>query len=229
MAGEKGTFHLWPDKSYVEFYPAAPRAVTRLIGYVRPFWLQERLMRPGFERVRMRIPGPKESGYTAEFREFLSAIAEGRAPATSAEDGRRDLEIVLRAYDSLAAGERVGIGGVTDAAIAEGAAGSGAARQESGATVKPALEFHVMQSAVVHQPGQKQGVGSRGCKTRLAGGGGGDGLLGQPRKELGLVHSARVTEVRGIATCERAKPLSVVSNFPKEQAAIGGRAVAMGV
>ncbi len=118
VAGDKGTFHLWPDKRYVEFYPVAPTPLMKLIGYVRPYRLQEWLMRPGLERVRMRIPGPKESGYKAEFREFLAAIAEGREPVTPAEDGRRDLEIVLRAYDSLAAGERVGIGGIAGAAVA---------------------------------------------------------------------------------------------------------------
>lgn len=118
VAGEKGTFHLWPDKPYVEFYPAAPRTMTKLIGYVRPYRLQEWLMRPGLQRVRMRIPGPKESGYRAEFREFLSAIAVGREPVTPAGDGRRDLEIVLRAYDSLEAGARVGIAGIAGAAVA---------------------------------------------------------------------------------------------------------------
>ncbi len=112
VAGEKGTFHLWPDRSYVEFYPVAARLLTKLVGYVRPFRLQERLMRPGLQRVRMRIPGPKASGYVAEFREFLSAVSEGRQPVTPAADGRRDLEIVLRAYDSLASGQRVEINAV---------------------------------------------------------------------------------------------------------------------
>jgi predicted dehydrogenase len=116
VAGEKGTFHLWPDKTYVEFYPMAARPLTKLVSYVRPFWLRERLMRPELQRVRMRIPGPGLSGYVAEFREFLSAVAENRAPTTAAMDGRRDLEIVLRAYESLESGRPVEISPVSGAA-----------------------------------------------------------------------------------------------------------------
>ncbi len=103
VAGEKGTIHLWAGMPYIDVYPAAPLPLTRLLSYVRPYSLQERLMHPNLQRVRVKLP--RVSGYVAEYREFFAAIAEGRQPDSTARDGRRDVEIVLRGYEALASGE----------------------------------------------------------------------------------------------------------------------------
>jgi predicted dehydrogenase len=80
-----------------------------MLSLVRPYWLQEKLMRPQFGRVRIKLPEGEGSGYPGEMREFLAAVAEERAPISGPEDGRRDLEIVLRCYAALSEGERVSI------------------------------------------------------------------------------------------------------------------------
>jgi predicted dehydrogenase len=107
ISGEKGTLHLWPGKSYVDLYPVDPPFVPRMLSLVRPYWLQEKLMRPQFGRIRISLPEKEGSGYPGEFREFLAAVAEEREPASPPEDGRRDLEIVLGCYDALAQGRSV--------------------------------------------------------------------------------------------------------------------------
>ncbi|MEP6741362.1 MAG: flavin reductase [bacterium] len=109
VAGEKGTIHLWPGSSYIDLYPAEPPIIPWLLSFVRPFWLQEKLMRPRFGRVRVSLPEKEGSGYRGEIREFLAAVAEEREPVSPPEDGRRDLEIVLNCYDALAKGVRVPI------------------------------------------------------------------------------------------------------------------------
>lgn len=109
IAGEKGTIHLWPGKSYLDLYPVDPPFVPRVLSLVRPYWLQEKLMRPEFGRIRVSLPEKEGSGYPGEFREFLAAVVEEREPASPPEDARRDLEIVLRCYDSLAQNGKVGI------------------------------------------------------------------------------------------------------------------------
>lgn len=109
IAGEKGTIHLWPGTSYIDLYPQDPPVILRLLSLVRPYWLQEKLMRPQFGRVRIRLPEKEGSGYPGEIREFLAAVAEERAPVSPPEDGRRDLEIVLRCYEALRQGKQVAI------------------------------------------------------------------------------------------------------------------------
>lgn len=109
IAGEKGTLHLWPSASFIDLYPIDPPLVPRLLSLVRPYWLQEKLMRPQFGRVRIRLPEAEGSGYPGEIREFLAAVAEERQPVSPPEDGRRDLEIVLRCYEALKLGQRVSI------------------------------------------------------------------------------------------------------------------------
>jgi predicted dehydrogenase/flavin reductase (DIM6/NTAB) family NADH-FMN oxidoreductase RutF len=110
VLGDRGTYHLWPRAKHVDYYPAIPTRILKLLEYVRPYRLQARLMRPSFGRVRVRVPGEETTGYVLEFREFLNAVVEEREPATTARDARRDLEIVVRTYESLARSERVGIG-----------------------------------------------------------------------------------------------------------------------
>jgi len=109
VAGEKGTIHLWPGAPYLDLYPVDPPWIPRLLSYVRPYSLQEKLMRPRLGRVRIRVPEKEGSGYPGEFREFLASVIEEREPASPGEDGRRDLEIVLRCYHALSKGERVTI------------------------------------------------------------------------------------------------------------------------
>ena len=85
----------------LEGYPAAPRFLPNMISYVRPYWLQEKLIRPQMQRIRITQPDKDGTGYLGEMQEFLTAISEDRPPASRGEDGRRDLEIVLRCYESL--------------------------------------------------------------------------------------------------------------------------------
>ena len=102
VAGEKGTLHLWPGAAYFDFYPVEPPLIPRLISYIRPYSLQEKLMRPRFGRIRLKVAGGEGTGYQGEMREFLAAINEDREPVSPAEDARRDLEIVLHCYRALA-------------------------------------------------------------------------------------------------------------------------------
>lgn len=103
VMGDGGTFHLWPGAGYYDYYPTAPRPLVRMLQYVRPYSLQARLLRPTMQRERVRFPGP-DAGYIEQMREFLGAVNEGRLPVATAEDGRRDLELVLRTYDALETG-----------------------------------------------------------------------------------------------------------------------------
>jgi predicted dehydrogenase len=103
VSGERGILQIWPGDPYLELYPAEPRLLTELVSYIRPAWLGEKLMRPTFQRVRLPVPDADKIGYLTEIREFLAAVTEGRQPATVPMDARRDLEIVLRAYESLRA------------------------------------------------------------------------------------------------------------------------------
>jgi predicted dehydrogenase len=102
VAGEKGTFHLWPGARYVDFYPVDPPLIPRALSYVRPYWLQEKLMRPQYGRIRISLREKEGSGYVGEMREFLAAVADERPPVSPPEDARRDLEIVLYSYQALA-------------------------------------------------------------------------------------------------------------------------------
>lgn len=109
VAGENGTLHLWPGANYLDYYPVSPTWVSRLCSYVRPYWLQAKITRERFGRVRISLRDQESSGYLGEFREFLAAVAENREPASPPEDGRRDLEIVLHCYEALAKQSRVAI------------------------------------------------------------------------------------------------------------------------
>ncbi len=104
LAGDDGTLHLWPGRPFIDHYPATPRFLPQAISYVRPYSLQEKLFRPWMNRVRIPIKDPDVTGYLGEMKEFIAAVAEGRPPASIADDGRRDLEIVLRSYEALDAG-----------------------------------------------------------------------------------------------------------------------------
>jgi predicted dehydrogenase/flavin reductase (DIM6/NTAB) family NADH-FMN oxidoreductase RutF len=109
VLGECGTLHLWPCRAYLDYYPAAPRPMVRILSFVRPYSLQEKLIRPAMQRVRMRLSRQETTGYIDEMREFLSAIAEDREPATTACDARRDLEIILACYQAMETGQEATI------------------------------------------------------------------------------------------------------------------------
>jgi len=108
VMGDSGTFHLWPRKPYVDYYPASPRLATRLVSYIRPYSLQARLTRPWFQRIRLRS-GKDGTGYIAEMRAFLASVAEDQPAATPPEDARRDLEIVMAVYSASVSGSPTSI------------------------------------------------------------------------------------------------------------------------
>lgn len=108
VAGEKGTLHLWPGEGHLDFYRAASGdedLLDKLLARVLPSRLQRDEGRP----ERIDVADPDRTGYESEMREFLSAVAEQRQPTSLAEDGKRDLEIVLCGYDALASGARTPI------------------------------------------------------------------------------------------------------------------------
>jgi len=109
VAGSLGTFHLWPGARFFDYYPVAPRLVTRALSYVRPRSLQEKLMRPTLQQVRRWVKDEDPTGYRGEFQEFLSAVSEDRQPVTPPQDARRDLEIILAAYESIRSGTSTAI------------------------------------------------------------------------------------------------------------------------
>lgn len=109
IVGDKGTFHLWPGAPYLDYYPVAPRLIPRLVSHVRPDWLRKKLTWPLWQRARIVLPDRDATGYLGEVQEFLAAVADGRRPASIPEDGRRDLEVVLRCYDAIESGARVQI------------------------------------------------------------------------------------------------------------------------
>jgi predicted dehydrogenase len=111
VAGDKGTLHLWPGATFLDYYPVAPRPITALLDYVRPYWLQNALRRPTQQRERVKLESDDGGGYLGEIREFLAAVSEGRPPASPPEEGRRDVEIVLAAYRSKETGTKVAITG----------------------------------------------------------------------------------------------------------------------
>ncbi|HTX33708.1 MAG TPA: Gfo/Idh/MocA family oxidoreductase [Bryobacteraceae bacterium] len=103
LAGDRGTFQLWPRAGFFDYYPIAPRPLTALAGRLRPHWLRARMMRPEWQRVRVRMGGP-DDGYREEMCAFLNAIATGSTGLESAVAARRDLEIVLCVYRSMESG-----------------------------------------------------------------------------------------------------------------------------
>ena len=109
VAGEKGTLHLWPGARYLDYYPTAPSLKTTLAAQVRPYWLQEKLLRPSLQRRRIKLRDKDTTGYLGEMQEFVAAVAEQRQPASTGQDGRRDLEIVMCSYEALTTAKRIGI------------------------------------------------------------------------------------------------------------------------
>ena len=113
IAGEKGTIYLWPGATFIDYYPVKPKFVSAMLSYVRPYSLQAKLMKPGLQRVRMRLKADDHTGYLGEMKEFAAAVSEGRMPVTPPEDGRRDLEIITRCYQALDERRVVNIDAIT--------------------------------------------------------------------------------------------------------------------
>jgi len=105
VAGDLGTFHFWPGARFYDYFPVTPRLLTRALSFVRPHSLRDKLMRPSLQQVRRSVKDNDPTGYRGEFEEFMAAVSEDRPPVTLPQDGRRDLEIVLAAYESLESGE----------------------------------------------------------------------------------------------------------------------------
>jgi predicted dehydrogenase/flavin reductase (DIM6/NTAB) family NADH-FMN oxidoreductase RutF len=101
VCGDRGVLHIWPGAGYVDLYPAEPRPLVQMLSYVRPYSLAEKLVRPEMQRLRVQIPDADRQGYVSEMQEFIAAVAEKRPPVSPAEDARRDLAIVLQAYEAL--------------------------------------------------------------------------------------------------------------------------------
>lgn len=104
VAGDLGTFHFWPGARFYDYFPVSPRLLTRALSFVRPHSLRDKLMRPSLQQVRRSVKDNDPTGYRGEFEEFMAAVSEDRPPVTLPQDGRRDLEIVLAAYESLESG-----------------------------------------------------------------------------------------------------------------------------
>ena len=109
LAGSSGTFHLWPGARFFDYYPVEPRILTRAVSFVRPRSLQDKLMRPSLQQVRRSVKDSDPTGYRGEFEEFIAAVSENRPPVTTPQDARRDLEIILAAYESLRSGVQTNI------------------------------------------------------------------------------------------------------------------------
>lgn len=104
VAGDLGTFHFWPGARFYDYFPVSPRLLTRALSFVRPHSLRDKLMRPSLQQVRRSVKDEDPTGYRGEFEEFMAAVVEGRPAVTPPQDARRDLEIVLTAYESLESG-----------------------------------------------------------------------------------------------------------------------------
>ena len=105
LVGDKGTIHVWPRTGIVDYYPLAPRTITRMLSYVRPYSLQAKLMHPNLQRERTKL-NRVDSGYTEEMISFLDMLAKGQPTVESATEGMRDLEIVQYVYQSMEQGSR---------------------------------------------------------------------------------------------------------------------------
>ena len=104
ISGSQGALKIWPDSKSVDLYPAEPNMLTRLISRIRPYWLQHALLVPELQRRRFLLPAHDRMGYRAELAAFLKAVKKGEPDVSSAEEARRDLEIVMAAHASLASG-----------------------------------------------------------------------------------------------------------------------------
>jgi predicted dehydrogenase/flavin reductase (DIM6/NTAB) family NADH-FMN oxidoreductase RutF len=109
LCGSGGVLSLYPHTSYVEHVPSEGPGYLQYAHYIRPAWLAQRLTRSERLVRRIPIPDPDVVGYVAEVREFLSAIVDDRPARGTARDGRRDLEVILAAYDALRKDGWVGV------------------------------------------------------------------------------------------------------------------------
>ena len=102
LFGDKGTLYLWPSRQYMDYFPALSPSSLDRFPRLLPSWLGSEKILSLLQRKRRKLCSNDTSGYLTEVREFLAAIEEGREPASTPQDARRDLEIILCAYESLA-------------------------------------------------------------------------------------------------------------------------------
>ena len=105
--GTHGALKIWPDSTTLDFYPLEPTWRTRAISRISPHWLQVRFLSPETQRYRTRLPHADRMGYRAQLRSFMAATARALPDVASAREARRDVEIVMAAYASLATGAPV--------------------------------------------------------------------------------------------------------------------------
>lgn len=104
LTGSEGSMKIFPENAAVDLYPSKPTRMTRMLSYVRPWWLKDLLSSPESQRQRVNLPSADRMGYRSELQDFLSLIAAGKGDVSSAEEALRDLKIVMAAYESLSSG-----------------------------------------------------------------------------------------------------------------------------
>jgi predicted dehydrogenase len=107
IVAKGGTLKLQPDAKFIDFYPVGGTKRSRLLSRF-PYRIQERLRTPEIGRRRIRVSGDR-LGYRETLGAFLRLAESGEKSSASAVEARRDLEIVLRAYDSIRTGMPVPI------------------------------------------------------------------------------------------------------------------------
>jgi UDP-N-acetyl-2-amino-2-deoxyglucuronate dehydrogenase len=107
ITGDKGAIMIWPENTSVDFYPVAPGPLSRAVAQIRLWWLKARLESLELQRRRFRVQTWDRMGYQAELRDFvvfteLNGNSKTRGEnVASAIQGRRDIEVVMAAYESL--------------------------------------------------------------------------------------------------------------------------------
>jgi predicted dehydrogenase len=101
VMGSKGGLKIWPESDSVDVYSQEPTLRTRLVSKVRPWWLQSLLSSPESQRRRVRVRTEDRLGYQAELQDFLRRVQSGQPDTESANEARRDLEVVMAGYESL--------------------------------------------------------------------------------------------------------------------------------
>lgn len=104
VLGNRGGLKIWPKSDTVDVYSEAPTLRTRLLSRIRPWRLQSLLSSPENQRRRHHVPREDRLGYQAELQDFLGRVQRGRTDTESAQEARRDLEVVMAAHESLRCG-----------------------------------------------------------------------------------------------------------------------------
>jgi predicted dehydrogenase len=110
LFGHQGTIHIWAGAGYVDLYPVSPTFTTRIVAKIRPWWLREYLSSSSNQRKRIPLGYEKDRmGYRAELQEFVTNISSSKPSIEAAQQGRRDLELILLAQQAMVSGRSVRI------------------------------------------------------------------------------------------------------------------------